>query len=239
MPTLDNTAEGGVEDTAVTTGNSGGASGNAFDVVSTGGSGAITFDNEHARGNRAFKVIGDTANACYLTYMSSLGTVAEAWGRLYLYMTASPGATTGIVRLRVAAAQVARITLDTGRHLQIRRADNNTLATMVAAVSLNQFVRVEWHCLATAAGGDIECRLYDAADSATITEQLSDTNAALANNLDEVNIGHHNASPATTFWLDDVQVNTTGWPGPAVTPNVPLLARQRPALPAMQRAASW
>lgn len=239
MPTLTNTAEGGAEDAAVTTGNSGGASGNAFDSVSIGGTGAITYDNEHARGNRAFKVVGDTANAAYLTYTTALGTVAEAWGRLYLYLVANPGATTGIVRLRVGAAQVARISIDTTGHLQIRRADNNTLATMVSSIPLGQWVRVEWHCLATAVGGDLECRLYSAADSATVTEQLSDTNAALANNIDEVNLGHHNASPATTLWIDDLQVNTTGWPGPAANPNVSLLNRQRPALATMQRATSW
>lgn len=239
MPTLANSAEGGVEDATVTTGNSGGVSGDAFDVVSIAGAGAITYDNEHCRGTRAFKVTGDTANAIYLTYTSSLGTVAEAWGRTYLWLPANPGATLGIIRLRVGGVQVARITISTTGLLQIRRADNNLLAAMSAAVATGQFTRIEWHCLATAVGGDLECRLFNSADADSVTDQVSDTNAALADSIDEVNIGHHNAASVSTLWHDDVQVNTTGWPGPSLIPSAHLLTHQSPALATLQRAAAW
>lgn len=239
MPTLTNSAEGGSEDAAVTAGNSGGASGNAFDSVSITGSGSITFDNEHSRGNRAFKITGDTTNATYLNYTSSLGTVGEAWGRVYVYFTANPGATLGVVRLRIGGLQVSRFTISTSGMWQIRNASNSLLATMTSTITLNAWTRMEWHVLATAAGGDIECRLYNTADSNSITDQLSDTNAALATNIDEVNVGHHNANPVTTFWADDLNVNTTTWPGPALTPIVAFSTRQRPSLPAIQRAATW
>lgn len=239
MPDLSNTAEGGSEDAAVTAANSGGASGNAFNAVTVGGAGAITYDNEHvAHGNRAFKIVGDVTSLVYMTWTSSLGTVPEAWGRLYLYLTGVPGGIIGIVRLRSGGAQVARITVSAGAQIQLRNSSNATTATVGTAVATGQWTRIEWHCLALASSGDLEVRLHNDADSSTPTDSASDTAMALLDNLDEVHMGHHNVSPASTIWMDDLQVNTTGWPGPALVSSPHLLrGRQRPPTAAMQRAA--
>lgn len=243
MPTLTNTAEGGTLTAAVTTGNSGGASGNAWDSVAVGG--ALTYDNTHNRGAVAYKVVGDTVNPTYMTWSTALGTVGEVWGRIYLYLTAAPSAATGLVRLRVGGVQTMRIQLATAGagQLEIRKNSGNTLVgTVPTACATNQWIRFEYHLLAVTSGAQLEVRLYNTADSATATDQFSSTGDTLTSaNVDEVAVGHHNASAASTLWMDDIEVNTTGWPGPSVTPIPHLLAvaRRRPALPAVARATIW
>lgn len=242
MPTLDNTAEGGTNTTTVTTGNSGGASGNAWDSVAVGG--ALTYDNTHSRGALAYKVVGDTVNPTYMTWTTALGTAAEVWGRVYLYLTAAPSAATGLVRIRVGGVQTMRIQLATAGagQLEIRKNSGNTLVgTVATACATNQWIRFEYHLLAVTSGAQLEVRLYNTADSATATDQFSSTGDTLTSaNVDEVSVGHHNASAASTIWVDDIDVNTVGWPGPSVTALPHLLARgQRPRLVPAARAAIW
>lgn len=217
MPTLQNRAEGGTEDATVTTGNSGGASGSAWDTVTISAGGALTYDNEHARNDRAYKVVGSTSNVVYLIWTSSLGTVGEVWGRFYLCLTAAPASATGIMRLRVGGVQTMRIQMNTAGQLEVRKNSGNTnIGTITTAVPTDQWVRIEWHCLATTTSADLECRLYTDADSSTITDQFSATAETLTNaNIDEFNLGQHTVTTSATYWLDDVQINTTGWPGPS------------------------
>lgn len=218
MVALQNTGEGGTNTTAVTTGNSGGASGNAWDVVSTGGTGSITYDNTHARGSLAYKLVGDTASVQYLTRTTSIGTLGEAWGRFYLYMTALPASALGLVRVRVAGVQSMRLQMNTAGQIEVRKNSGNTqIGSVATACATGQFVRVEWHLKATTTNAALECRLYNTADSTTPTDSFSSTTETLTSaNFDEINLGHHNATTPGTIWIDDTAVSTNGWIGPSV-----------------------
>src|SRR5436190_21171956 len=81
---LSNSAEGGTNGTAVTTGNSGGGSGDAFNT-STGVNGTRVFDNtQSAHGSLSYKLINavNTTNILAWTGISLAGT--EVWWRVYV-----------------------------------------------------------------------------------------------------------------------------------------------------------
>lgn len=221
MVTLNNTAEGGTNGTAVTTANSGGASGTAWDTVTIGGGAAVTYDTTHVYGALAYKCVAGTSLTSMAWGSASLGTLSEAWGRLYLYLEALPSVSTGIVRLTNGSAQVSRITVSTTGNVELRNAANTKIVQTVSAVATGKWVRIEWHCIPLATNGTIEVRLYNSADSITADESLGVSTAPLATNLTQVQHGPVNNVAAGTYWLDNLIVTTTDWPGPAVQPVTP------------------
>lgn len=212
MTVLTNSAEGGTSGATVTTGNSGGASGDAWSGVAIN-AGAVTYDNTRAHtGALSYKIVGATSGNNHLAW--SLGTVTEAWGRVYLYLTGLPAANLGVIRLRSGSAQAARIDITTGGLIQLRNAADATIATGATAVATGQWVRLEWHVIAGTTGATLECRLYGDAASTTITETVSNTAAVLTANVTDVNYGAVASNPANTLWLDDLGASTSGWMGP-------------------------
>jgi hypothetical protein len=231
--TLTNNAEGGVDNAVVTTGNSGGISGTAWDAVLIGSGGAaITFDNTFGYGSMSYQMVSGTSNT-NLSWSTSMGTLGEAWGRVYLYLPSLPIASTGLVRLVVGGAQVARITVSLTGSVELRNAANTKIGQTTAVTATGQWVRIEWHVIASATNGTIEVQLYNNADSITPDEVVSLTGAVLATNIDQVQYGPVNNVLAGTYWLDNIGITTAGWMGPVppITPAFPsplLRATRRP-----------
>src|SRR5258706_6688481 len=172
---LTNSAEGGTSGTNVTTGNSGGASGNAWDLVTaTGGTaGIITFDNAHAaHGALGYNLsIGVTAAECYLQWLASLGgTFATLYSRAYVYLTANPGATFKLIRFLTAGSANGGVTITSAGKLATLNAAGTAIATSTNSVPLNQWFRVEFDSTASATVGTLVCRLYQAADDVSPLE---------------------------------------------------------------------
>lgn len=215
MVALSNNAEGGTNTTTVTTGNSGGESGDAWDSVSFGGSGTITFDNTHPVRTLAYKIVGDTANNSLLRWNTSLGTQTELWGRTYFYLTAF-SVNQGFIWLRNGGNQVVRIRVNTSGNVEVLDGSNTIILTSTTVVNLNSYFRIEFHVIALAVNGTIEVRLFNDPNSATPTETVMSTTASLFDDVGDAGFGQLASTPAATFWIDDVQVNTTGFPGPAL-----------------------
>ncbi len=217
---LTNNAEGGSLGATVGTGGSG--SGSAWNAVV--GTPLITYDDVHAHGDLAYKVaLTGTTTAQQLVWDStSVGTVSEMWGRLYLWSSAHPADNRfGLVRFLVGGAQAARLIYETNGTLVISDAGNAPEVTTTATVATGQWVRIEWHIVFVAAAATIELRLYTDAESTTPTEVVSTAAAiGVGVNCDRVEVGAFlNALPSTwTGWIDDIEVNTTGWPGPVPAP---------------------
>src|SRR6266566_5403775 len=96
---LNNNAEGQGSGTTVTTANSGGGSGDAFDEAIIGANMTETFDNgQPAHGANAYKdALTSTATAItYLGWTStSIGSaVVDLWGRVYIYANRVPATST-------------------------------------------------------------------------------------------------------------------------------------------------
>lgn len=212
MPTITNNADGGSDGTTVTAGNSGGASGTAYDSVV--GTPTITFDNDHASsGSLAYKVTGGTG-AQQMVWSTALGTVGQLWGRFYIWSSGAPSTNIGIVRFTVGGSQTARLRYETTGQLMLSDAGNGPEVTTTSAIPTGQWVRVEFQITFTPATGTCDLRYYSDAESETATESLSSSSLNAALNCDTVQIGCHN-TVTLTYWMDDIEINTTGFPGPA------------------------
>lgn len=230
---LNNGAEGGTASVAVSSGNSGGASGDAFN--STVGTPAITYDSTHALGTLAYRVAPTTSAQQMVWSSASLGTRGELWGRFYLWSAGAPSAANGLVRFLVGGSQTARLSYEAGGTLTFRDAGNSPEITSSGIIPTGQWVRIEWHAIFTPATGTTELRIYNNADSTTATETLSSGSANLGTNCDAVQLGSFNNVTQSAFWLDGLQVNDTGWPGPiAGLPRAPRMSSA-----AVVRAARW
>lgn len=223
MTTLANTAEGGANGVAVSTANSGGASGNAWDAVNAGGSGSITYDNAHAHsGTLAYKIVADAANNVIMTWDTSLsGSQTELWGRCYIYLTEVPANNIALVWLRTAAnGNMGRVRIaGTTGVIDVTDASNTVVQAGTVAVAIGQWVRIEWHAIASTTAGTLTATLYNSADSTSASETVgaSGTVALGAAVIDRVHYGRVAASSPPTFWLDDLGVSDAGPMGPAPT----------------------
>lgn len=232
---LNNGAEGGPNGATVTTANSGGLSGNAFDAVSIGTGAAATFDTAHAYGSRAYKIVSGSSTTHLDWTSGSVGTLTEAWGRLYLYAMGNPAAEVALLRLRRSGAQTARIGVLSGGQITLRQADNSLVATSAATITLGGWTRLEWHCIPVTSNGTIECRIYTSADSATIVETAASTTAAMTAGLDEIHWGPVGNESGYTYWFDALNLNNVGFPGPVGGRRAaPVVSRQ-----AVVRTARW
>lgn len=221
-------AEQGVLAATVGTGEAG--SGDPWDAVV--GTPTITYDNVHAYHRMAYKVVA-AASAQQLVWTStSVGTVGEMWGRFYLWSNAAPSAATGLIRLTVSGAQAARLRYNADGTLTLADAGNAAEITTVGAIPTGQWVRIEFHIQFVASNATVEMKTFNNPDSNTATETLTTSTAAgMGVNCDRVEWGSFN-SATWTGWMDNLQVNAVGFPGPAgpPPPPVPRWRRLRPLL---------
>jgi hypothetical protein len=117
---LTNSFESGTNGTTITTGNSGGASGNAFDVTEASGTSILVYSNTqaaHGSLSAEFANNGDGANS--VSWSTSLGTQTQVWFRAYVYFTANPSVTLSSLIIFWNASVVASLSLNQ-RHAGIQ-----------------------------------------------------------------------------------------------------------------------
>lgn len=223
---LANTLEGGSDETTLTFGNSGGASGDAFDLVLlTPGTGTLVFDTARAaHGSLSARVTPDGTNAALVAWQaaSTGGGFTEIWGRVYIYLTAAPIGGCRLISANLSAGtRKADISLTSasGGNSLLRVSDATFTSNDAGAnVPLNQWVRIEFHIKCSATVGQIEAKMFLGDDASPITNgtvtspATRDTGAS----ADEVRFGQGTAGATGAFWMDSMQVNTSGFPGPLV-----------------------
>lgn len=214
-PPLANNFNGGTDGATITTGNSGGASGDAFQSISA----TPVFTNvQWHSGGMAMRIV-DAAGTTHCAH-SGLGSITtNVYFRTYMYMDAFPGTNAVAILMQTgAAANCAWININTTGKVNARNAANTSINTSTASVNLSSWFRLEWRVKASVTVGEIEWRLYNSPDSETITETI---NAAatqvLGANIDLVRWGETANVPGTPFtvYFDDVAVSTTDWIGPS------------------------
>ena len=164
MATLGNTFEGGSDGVAITTGNSGTTSGDAFNGVSN----APTFESTGPiHGTISMLCDGDAAD--YVVWNSSMpASMSEGWFRMYFTVSALPSSTAPIMVFRKSGGGVTdqgcdvRIT-NTGT-LQLRDDSEITQFTMSTPISTGVQHRLEVHVISSATVGRIEAHLFRGAN---------------------------------------------------------------------------
>ncbi len=224
MPTVTWSAEGGSNGTGITAGNSGGASGDAFESVSLGAGATAIYDNAQAHnGSLAAKLAtGGSAADCSLNYGSAIGSQPTVYFRAHVYMTANPGTSHRLIDAwDSGSGQLCfAIYLTSSGQLMSVNTAGSTIQTMSASVNLGSWFRVEVMLIGHASTGQVEVKLFNTADSTTPTETITST--ANQNTRGSANNFRFGAAgdplPASrTLWLDDLGISTTGYLGPTVS----------------------
>lgn len=213
-----NSFEGGSNGTTITTGNSGGSSGDAFDNAPAPGTGAtMTFSTaQAAHGSVSMSTsTSGTSTTAYAGY--TLATVASDFVRAYYRFTSLPSAQQVILRYLSSGSQSLRVNVTTAGLVEVRNAANTVVGTTTSAISAGSWFRIELNPTFSTTVGAIALRLYLTPDGTSISDSLNLTSLVLTANATEVRFGVGAAmANAVQVWTDDLAIEGTTWHGPAV-----------------------
>jgi hypothetical protein len=222
MPSLNWTAEGGTENATVSVGNSGGASGDAWDTVTIGANATNVYDpSDPAVGKRSNRIA--TGASSVMSYGQWTAKVAARWpaglttnyGRCYIKIAAIPGADRTFVEFSDAAGTTNRgnIRVRSTGAIRLRNAANGTVVTSATILSLNTWYRIEYRVDGSVAG-DWQIVIF-LGNSTSALETLSGSGANFGGAIGTVRFGYvANVANADNWWLDGMNVNDVGLPGP-------------------------
>ena len=216
MAEATNTFEGGSDETTISTVNSGGGSGTAFDTVYTDGSTpVVVFDTARAAHGsysaRLFNNSGGATRSAYLEWTSAVGTPTTVYGRFYVYSTGWD-VTARTILARFASLVFIEVQASTG--LWWFRDNSGFSSASSSTVSANKWVRFEYKIVYSATVGEFTVRYFDTADSATPTQEISLTTRDTGTAHSYSRFGPQLANNDTTFWLDGLVAGAADWPGP-------------------------
>jgi hypothetical protein len=233
--TLFNTAEGITPTgTTLTTGNTGGLSGNAYNSIFIGTNATLVSDtSQAAHGGTSVQVAtGTTATTAIAEWTTSLGTQYTAWFRIYCLLTATPTLGWRAFTARSSSAHAASL-LFSGTAIQLAAGPAFSVpggATFTTPLPIGQWFRVEGFFIGDAANGAVSASIYTSMDSYTPNETRTVTSINTTGPLTQYWFGQ-SSSVANTgpFWFDDVGLSSVGPIGPvqpAPPPFVPTHARR-------------
>lgn len=190
----------------------------AWDTRSVSGSTTIKYDTAHvAFGSLAAKFTVVAGGLGFLQWRAAFGTQTDHFGRFYFYATANPSSVQPIWQAARGAdiTRVARIDVNADGTLRILDQPATGLQSGVVPITLNQLIRIEYHVIHSATVGQIECKLFNTADSSTPSETITspatwDTNT----DADRIQFGYVSAEANFTYWMDNIIGNATSYPGP-------------------------
>lgn len=174
MATLSNTFEGGTPGTAVTTANSGGASGNAFDFVDPSSS-TITYTATALHGAVACSLAAATSDDPYFEWQTGISGTST-WGRVYLRISSLPPSNINLVRHLAGTATVITVRINTNGRLGLLYGTGTFASNGTVAIPLDTWVRLEWAVTTGTATGSVTAWLYTTPESTTAADTLSATN---------------------------------------------------------------
>jgi hypothetical protein len=204
-----NTFEGGSDGTVITVGNSGGASGNAFNVVSTdGGVTSPTFESDHALNTLCCHIVGASSSDFVYVRWNSLGDLKDSYGQAYVYFTANPATNIVLSYLTDSSGNpVGRVRIDTTGLVKAVDAANSIAATTTVPINLNNWTRLEWRYRVTP--NLLTIRIATRPNDFHIEEitGVMDT----GNALDQERMGQNIPAGACDFYMDNLVSGGTGW----------------------------
>lgn len=162
MALLRNTAEGQASGTALTVGNSGGSSGDAFNAITLVGTGTILFDSaQKMHGTKSYHVqapVGtDTAKISY-----TIASTPSAALCFYMRLNSLPGAGHDIGQLRASAATGGKVGISTLNKLTVSTMSGVLLSTFATALVAGTWYRIELQVIpgTTSSNGTIAGAYY-------------------------------------------------------------------------------
>jgi Putative Ig domain len=220
--TFENNFGGGTDGTAITVGNSGGASGDAFtEVVCTGPAIPPKFSSihvAHAHVDDLSMKIDPNGGAGYDCVKWSNLNTTQVWFRAYLWFDSFPTTTVQLFKCQTTSGDfTASIGIGTDGMIVITKGDNDTVElTGSVPIAVGQWIRVEGYIINQYSSGAGEFKLFNTGNS--ITPVDTGTSGA----FDTIGYANHffigvcgNAGDSgAAFWVDDIGVTDVGYLGP-------------------------
>jgi hypothetical protein len=204
-----NSAEGGTDGVATSTGNSGGTSGTAWDLVNINAGSFFEYDNASPiHGAMSYRNGSTTAATTPLVgWNDSVAAVAAA--RLYFRFVTLPDASVQLginFRGNAAATSLARTEFDTTGHIRaVMGATNSSFSA--GAVSTGTQYRLEYVCTAfNGSAGTATANIY-IGETMTIQATASLTGATTAFQPDQTRFGKFNAVSNYEWIIDSAAAN--------------------------------
>lgn len=212
-----NSFEGGSNGTTVTTGNSGGASGDAFDNAPTPGAGGVMTYSTAQAAHGSLSMTTSTGVGSALAYAGyTLATTSADTCRTYCRFVSLPSAQQNFVRYLSTGSQALRVNCTTSGLIEVRNAANNVVGTTTSAISAGSWFRLELQSTWSTTVGAVTLRLYLSPDSTTISDSLTLTSLVLTASANEIRYGVGSSmANAVQVWYDDLAIEGATWHGPA------------------------
>jgi hypothetical protein len=219
-PPLANTFESGQADgTTITTGNSGGAAGDAFQVIA----GTPKFSTSQAmRGTLSMQVDTTATYTAANGQWTGLGSLTgSVWVRQYCWFPSFPGVTLRQTGVRTNAGVSAFLgILTTGVIDPLNAAQAGNICRGTVAVALNQWVRIEFRVVSSTTVGEFQWWLYNAPDApvGSFDDTAATTTGVFGANTDALRFGADTVSGPNSYvyYTDDIAVSTVGQIGPSL-----------------------
>ncbi|MEV4749061.1 hypothetical protein AB0K21_22005 [Streptosporangium sp. NPDC049248] len=230
---LSNSFNGGTSGTDLTTGNSGGSSGTAFDKLV----GTSRYAATPTRGESGLSVVAATPGADTHVDWASLESPADVFcARMYLYLAAPLSGTVPVFALLGPTGIVSKTWMFADGHCSIYAGNTSPLAVAgTVGAPAGQWVRLEWRYTINSSGnGTAELWLYLDAESADHDEYVTSSTISWPGGGKPYTAEFH----LRNYFVDDVAVSPTKI-GPAAS-----TVSLRPRRPvggstAAHRVASW
>lgn len=221
---LSNTFETHLADeTAISAANSGdGNAGDAFDAVSVGGAGVAVYDTgQRYTGSYAGRFQQDGTNGNFLQWASSsVGSVTQMFGRFYIYVAAQPADSFWIIVPLLTGTRNGIVRWNASGTIDVFDSTLGLAQSGSQTVPLNQWVRFEWRLVCHASAGSFEFKMFRG-DSITPVETVTLSGANTLGSSNTIEIGQAvGFATGLTWWLDEIEVNSTEYPGPVERPNL-------------------
>lgn len=210
MALKQNTFEGGTNGATITTGNSGGTSGTAFDAVTIGAAATVQYSTAEAmHGTTSMQIVNPATVTSFITYSGY--TATQMVVRFYVRFDTLPTGN-GPIRLcdvRTGSTGVTRIVLDTSNRFLFQTSNGTTTLKTFSAISPNTWYRIEFATTNGTSGATIKMDYY-VGDSGTPVEAgytTSAGNTGTTANITQLVLGALAAQTGSaTIYVDDVAV---------------------------------
>lgn len=229
VSTLTNTFAGGTDSSAVTAGNSGGASGDAFDAVHGDFGGTVTYSAAQSihsglSGSMDLASAGD-AYVVWSTSLTSEG-LAQVWFRMYCYIPAyASGFSNSVFETFPSSGYGADLRIEPDGTIQFLDSNGTAQLTMSTTAPTAAWFRFEGYVIGSATAGQMQLQIFTSPDSATPTETETSGSTVNTGGLTaSVNygvVGQGGSGGAFQIYLDGLGASSAGYIGPIVPPAPP------------------
>ena len=222
--TLANTAEGGTNTTTASTGNSGGASGNAWDGVNVPVNTTLTYSSAQAmHGALSYHLTSSAAASNFLRWDSQLPAATTLYARAYCYFNGATPTATRYIQFNDASANlIGGVGIRPSGQLGLRDSAATLVGSTTAIAPINQWFRIEMMIVSDATIGQMAVQVYLNPDSTVPTETLSVTNQnTRGGNIAQAVFGNPTAVSGLDLYMDDLGVQDSGYVGSAL-PSTPI-----------------